>query len=261
MLGRVKEAVSDAAETLRRAFSGLAVVEAPPEPFRPHSHGAAGFGAAARSGFEALPAAPREMPLLRNAGQSHALEPFRGELQMEEGWARWAAGARVLRMMPLEPGRAAQVAVPALPRRPAVAGQVEAPRRPAARRVHEPLGRPGAGRLDPALPGGTARPGLAAMLTLPVPVQGQDVQRLPKGLWMRYSLQLIRATGENVRNLEVLGLFQVPRKGVASLAHDARRRRIYLRLEAAAVSAPRGPFVLARRRDDGTIVSAFVEDP
>jgi hypothetical protein len=88
-----------------------------------------------------------------------------------------------------------------------------------------------------------------------------DIQRLPKGLWMRYSLQLVRGTGENVRNLEVVGLFRLPRKGVADLRHDPGQSRILVRLEASALKAPRAPFILARRKDDGTLVSCFVEDP
>jgi hypothetical protein len=99
------------------------------------------------------------------------------------------------------------------------------------------------------------------MLSLAVPIKSQDIQRLPKGLWMRYSLQLVRGTGENVRNLEVLGLFRIPRKGVADLRHDPGQSRILVRLEASALRAPRAPFILARRKDDGTLLSCFVEDP
>jgi len=99
------------------------------------------------------------------------------------------------------------------------------------------------------------------MLSMAVPIRGEDIHRLPKGLWMRYSLQLVRGTGENVRNLEVLGLFRIPRKGVADLSHDPRQGRILVRLEPAAITAPRGPFILARRKDDGALLSCFVEDP
>jgi hypothetical protein len=78
---------------------------------------------------------------------------------------------------------------------------------------------------------------------------------------MRYSLQLVRGTGENVRNLEVLGLFRLPRKGVADLRHDPRLGRLLVRLLPLAVRAERAPFILARRKDDGALVSCFVEDP
>ena len=78
---------------------------------------------------------------------------------------------------------------------------------------------------------------------------------------MRYSLQLVRGTGENVRNLEVLGLFRIPSKGVADLRHDPGQGRILVRLEASAVRASRAPFILARRKDDGSLVSCYVEDP
>ncbi|HEY3401532.1 MAG TPA: hypothetical protein VGK03_12970 [Geothrix sp.] len=261
MFGRVKDAVADAAETLRQAFSGLKVVEVPPARFPFRSHGSPGFQVAGHGALEPPRADSKAMTLLREALEGRALERFRAELRDEAGWARWAAGATVLQMAPLEAGRASRVAVPPLPRKTAVFGGVEAPARPAARRVSEPIPRPGTRRLDPALGGAVARPGMLAMLALPVPVLGEDVHLLPKGLWMRYSLQLVRGTGENVRNLEVLGLFRIPRKGVADLSHDPRSRRIFLRLEASAVSAPRAPFILARRKDDGALVSCFVEDP
>lgn len=262
MLGRVKEAVSDAAETLRRAFSGPPVVAALPPPLTVRDPGAMGLLAAeGRAGLEPPAAALRDMGLLGGAVESRALEPFQTVLQAETGWARWAAEARVARMEALEAGQASRMAVPPLPRRPAVSGGVQAPARPAARRLAEPLERPGARRLDPELGRAQARSGLPAMLALPVPIRGEDPQRLPKGLWMRYSLQLVRGTGENVRNLEVLGIFRIPRKGVADLRHDARNRRILLHLEPAALTAPRAPFILARRKDDGALVSCFVEDP
>jgi hypothetical protein len=141
-----------------------------------------------------------------------------------------------------------------------VAGRVVAPARPAVARLHEPLARPGTRRLDPALSRGTALCSLEAAFAQALAIRGEDIQHLPKGLWMRYSLQLVRETGENVRNLEVLGLFRIPRKGVGELRHDPRLGRILLRLDPAAAGAARAPFILARRKDDGTLVSCFVED-
>lgn len=261
MLGRVREAVADAAETLRRAFSDLAVTEVVPEPFRLCSHGSAGLGATACPGLEAPQAAARTPILLREAVEGRALEPFQAVLQAEAGWDRWGAEATVVQMTPLEAGRAARMAVPALPRKAQTLGRVEAPLAPGVRRWAEPLLRPGIRRLPLTIERGGALPGLGVLFRLPQPVQGVDIQRLPKGLWMRYSLQLVRGTGENVRNLEVIGLFRIPRKGVADLRHDPRLGRILLHLEPAAATAPRAPFILAKRKDDGALVSCFVEDP
>lgn len=164
-------------------------------------------------------------------------------------------------MSPLEAGKASRMTVPPLPRLAKVLGRVEPPSCPSVRRYSDPLLAPGTRRMDPALHLVAARPGLEAMLSLAVPFQGEDIHRLPKGLWMRYSLQLVRGTGVNVRNLEVLGLFRIPGKGVADLRHDPRQNRILVRLEATAIKAPRVPFILARRKDDGAMVSCFVEDP
>jgi len=261
MLGRVKEAMADAAETLRRAFGGIVCVELPPEPFRVRNHASAALGAEVRPGLEPPVATCQGMSTLGEAAEVRALPPFQAQLCAEAGWARWGAEAEVVRMAPLEAGLAARVAVPPLPRKVGVRGGLEAPTRPDCRRISDPISRPGTRRMDPGLGRPVAQPGLEAMLALAVPIQGDDIQRLPKGLWMRYSLQLVRGTGENVRNLEVLGLFHLPRKGVADLRHDPRQGRLYVRLEASALKASRAPFILARRKDDGAMLSCFVEDP
>jgi hypothetical protein len=48
---------------------------------------------------------------------------------------------------------------------------------------------------------------------------------------------------------------------VADLRHDARRGRILVRLESEAAKAPRVPFILARRKDDGALLSCYLEEP
>ncbi|MBI1753066.1 MAG: hypothetical protein HY014_01395 [Acidobacteria bacterium] len=261
MFGKVKDAMADAAETLRQAFSGLKVVEVEAEPFQLRSQTSQALAAAGRAGLEPPAAACREMCPLREAVEGRSLEAFEARLQAESGWARWGAEAEVIRMMPLEGGSAARMAVPPLPRQARVLGRLEPPVRPASRRWLEPVARPNLRQLSPGLGAVGTRFGMQAMLSLAVPIRGEDIQSLPKGLWMRYSLQLVRGTGENVRNLEVLGLFRVPRKGVADLRHDPARGRLLVRLEPSALKAPRAAFILARRKDDGGLVSCFVEDP
>ncbi len=261
MYQRMKDAVSDAAETLRRAFAGLKVVEVAPEPFRLRSHRSAALRADSLGGLEAPAATAREMRLLHEAVEGRTLEPFHAVLQAEAGWASWGVEAEVVRMTPLTAGQGAQLTVPPLPRRAKTLGRLEPPAHPALRRWLEPVGVSGVRRLDPALEAGSAQPGLGAMLALAVPIQGENIQHLPKGQWMRYSLQLVRGTGENVRNLEVLGLFRLPRRGVADLRHDPRQGRLLVQLQPLAIKAERAPFILARRKDDGGLVSCFVEDP
>jgi len=259
MFRRVRGAMADAAETLRRAFAGLPVVTVVPEPFHPGSRRGVLLAVEPRPGLDPLAATGRGPRLFQDGVPTQVLPPFEAKLQAEEGWAHWGAEAEVIRMTPLEAGRAARVTVPPLPRQARTLGRVEPPVCSGTRRIAEPLARPGARRLDPRLTEVNALEGLEAILGLPIPIRAEDIQRLPKGLWMRYSLQLVRGTGENVRNLEVLGLFRIPRKGVADLRHDPRQSRILVRLEASAVRAPREPFILARRKDDGALLSCFVE--
>jgi hypothetical protein len=261
MFKGVKNAVADAAETLRRAFAGLKVRELAPEPFLVQRAGADLLSASSRVGLEPPAAELRDLPRLAEAVQGRALEPFLATLTAEAGWAHWEGGAQVTHMPPLEPSRATRVTVPPLPKAALRAKVPEAFTHPGVHRGGEPLACPATRRLDPALEAVGSRPGLALALATPVAVRGEDIQRLQKGLWMRYSLQLVKSTGENVRNLEVLGLFRIPRKGVANMTHDPRQGRILLHLEPSAVVAARAPFLLARRRDDGTLLSCYVEDP
>ena len=260
MFGRMKDAMTDAAETLRRAFAGLTVVEVVPEPFAFACHGAASLAAETREGLQPPVTGCAEMRLLRNAVEGKALAPLRAELRAEAGWARWGAEAEVVRMTPLAGGQVARLAVPPLPRKAQVLGRLEPPARPLPRRLSEPLPKPDVRRMAPGLCLVEAQAGLDVMLAIAVPIRGEDIQHLPKGMWMRYSLQLVRGTGENVRNLEVIGLFRLPRKGVADLRHDPGQSRILVRLEASALRSPRAPFILARRKDDGSLLSCFVED-
>ena len=77
---------------------------------------------------------------------------------------------------------------------------------------------------------------------------------------MRYTLQLVRATGENIRNLEVLGLYRIPAKGTRQVDHDPVTGRLLVTLDADAVGSRRAPFILARRKNDASIVCSFVEE-
>jgi hypothetical protein len=77
---------------------------------------------------------------------------------------------------------------------------------------------------------------------------------------MRYTLKLVRETGENIRNLEVLGLYRIPTRGTRQINHQAATGRLLVSLGPEAVGAPRAPFILARKKDDDSIVCCFVEE-
>jgi hypothetical protein len=259
MFGRVKDAMADAAETLRRAFAGLKVFEAAPEGFQAHGHGWQAADAVAVPGLEPLAAGTQGLVLLQEAVRGRSLEGFQARLVSEAGWAAWGAEAQVVRMAPLEAARTTRMVVPPLPRTAVPAGKVENFARPGVRRYGEPLRAPGRRIVEVGLDRGRVRAGLPSMLTLPVPFLGESIHRLPKGIWMRYSLELVRRTGENVRNIEVVGLYHIPRKGVTDLRHDPKSNQIFLRLDASALDAPKAAFILAKRKDDGALVSSFVE--
>lgn len=187
-----------------------------------------------------------------------ALEPLCARLQVEDAWSRWAAGAAVVRMDVFSQEVRLHRDLAAL--QPPPARRLELPRSTpvSCRTLREPFRMPRV--VDSAA--GSFRTGsyrdLRAALRRPVVFRSEDVQSLPKALWMRYSLALVRATGENVRNLEVIGLWRLPRQGVSALRPESDGRLV-VQLAPAAAGSSRAAFMVARRRDDNSLVSAFVE--
>lgn len=260
VFGKFTEAVSDLTETLRRVFQDPPSHALDPGRLRAPSEGVSMLGAQVLlPGFQ-FAVEPVVAPL--DLGSSAFQEPvvFLRRVQSEEGWTQWVAGARICEMARFGVGGHRRLEVPPLPRRPQCGRLEPEAFRTGSRGYREGLGRPAVRGGSPELASAVVRGGLEMAMALPIAIQGQDVQELPKVQWMRYSLQLVKATGENIRNLEVLGLYRIPSKGVASMRHDAKTGRLMLELSREAAGASRSPFLLARRKDDRTLVSCFLEE-
>ncbi len=260
VFGKFTDAVSDLKETLRRVFQ-----DPPSHTLNPGRMMVRAEGMPSLTVQSLLPNYQLGvMPVAASLCMCPSLvqEPmtFLGCIQAEEGWAHWAAGARVCAMTPFSIGGHRRVEVPPLPRRPDCRRVEPEAFRTGTRNYREALGRPVVRGGAPELGTALVRGGMDMAMSLPIAIQGQDVQSIPKVQWMRYSLQLVKATGENIRNLDVLGLYQIPSKGVASMRHDAKTGRLLLELGREAAGASRLPFLLARRKDDRTLVSCFLEE-
>ena len=257
---RFKEAMADLAETIRRVFQPPAARPVPlawpfPEPGR-----VAPLEAAPGQPFAPCAAAAVAAELLRPAPPAAVALAWAPRVEGEPGLADWNAGVRTCAPPMLRSEGCARVEVPALPRRPGIrrerpAGFAARPRSgwagpepPAVRRGLQSLG------------GFRVFPGLQAVLGQPMAVVGEDLGRLPKALLMRYNLQLVRATGENIRNLEVVGLYRIPAKGTEQVRPDPATGRLLVTLGPAAAGARLAPFILARRKTDASIVCCFVEE-
>jgi len=257
---RIKEAFTDMAETLRRVF------QAPPShaaalPFpRPIQGSALLLEATVREIAHRFLPLPSTAKLLTEPPLGVADVVLQATLQAEDGWSRWASGTQVCEMPVFKVGGCARVAVPPLPRSAAIRRTELGGFRVSLRAQREWIG-------SPATRGGSVAMGrpatyqaLNVVLGLPIAIQGQAFQNLPKALGMRYTLGLVRATGENIRTLDILGVYLIPKKGVKTLRHDTQTGRVLLELGAEASGAPRAPFILARKKDDRSYVSSFVED-
>lgn len=259
-VGRFKEAMSDLAETIRRVFQPPATRPVGlgwgvPEPGRVPV-----LEAAPGPPFAPVTAAPVAARLLQPAAAAAVPLAWTAIVDGEPGLAHWGAGVPAFALPLFQAGGCARLEVPALPRRAEVRrerpaeftarcrGGWSAPAPPAVRRGFQPLS------------GFRVHPGLQAILGIPLSVLGEDLAKVPKALWMRYNLQLVRATGENIRNLEVIGLYRIPAKGTEQVRPDPATGRLLVTLGPAAAGAKRAPFVMARRKSDASIVCCFVED-
>jgi hypothetical protein len=185
---------------------------------------------------------------------------WQAALHAEEGWTRWATGARVCVPDLFKAEKCARLEVPPLPRRPRVHGEAPASYSTRTRPGLEALARPGVFEAPCALAAPRCYRALEHAMALPVAFRSEDIPRLSKALWMRYTLKLVRETGENIRNLEVLGLYRIPTRGALQMNHQAATGRLLVTLGPDSQGAPRAPFILARRKDDASIVCCFVED-
>jgi len=256
----IRAAMSDLAETIRRVFQApvshpvsMAVSvpfpgQIPPlaalvlQPFVPAS-------AMAASAELLTPRAPATVGL-----------DWAPRVAGEPGWATWETGAKVGELPLFRASTCQRLAVPALPRRAEVRRERPEAMTARPRSGWNPFPRPGTrgGSLDLALP--RSFRALDRIIGLPVAVTGEDLTKLSKALWMRYTLQMVRSTGENIRNLDVLGLYRIPVKGTRQVHHDAATGRLLVTLGPEAVSAARARFMLARRKNDGSVVCCFVEE-
>jgi hypothetical protein len=260
VLGRFKEAVSDVAETIRRAFRDPPCRGAEVGFARP-GVGDCRLMEAAASGPEFRLEARTQAPGLGFPAELRD-EPmgFEARLCREDGWTAWAAGAQVCELPLFRAESQARVEIPPLPRTAAVRRVALAPFRPGSRAIRDPLQVPATRSHAPGFrPARTFR-NRELVLGMPISIAGEDFSRLPKVLNMRFTVQLVKATGENIRKLDVLGVYRVPVKGVVSLRHDPATGRLLVDLGPEALGVARGRFILARRKDDRSYVSCFVEE-
>ncbi len=259
-MGFFKRAVSDVAETIRRAFQN-------PRCFPLDT----GFTNPASGRVEPLEARSMEAPFRLKAilGAEHLafhpdlqVEPmcFSVRILDEDAWASWAAGAKVCEMSLFLPGACNRLTVTPLPRKAQCRKAELPPLRASTRVIRGVLKRPAVRQELLRIKPPRTQKALELALGWPIAIPGEDLQKLPKALNMRYTLQLVKGTGENIRNLEVLGVFLLPAKGVTSLRHDPQTGRLLVNLGIEAVGARRKQFILARKKDDRGYVSCFVEE-
>jgi hypothetical protein len=77
---------------------------------------------------------------------------------------------------------------------------------------------------------------------------------------MRYSLQLVKETGENIKNLEIIGLYRIPKNGLKSVKHDATTGLLKIVAGADAQNSKECYLLVARKKSNSSIVSCMVHE-
>lgn len=261
MFSRLGDAVKDAAETLRRVYRDPAT-QAVPLAFAARPEPPFGLlGAQVRAGLEAFAPEPGPQRIEPEAVLRAPTIALQAGTQGEAEWASWSAGAKVAVMPVFRTRQTGRLEIPPLPRRAKVGAMVSGAFPVRGQRAFDPLPRPGQRCLPLALSVPGCRRGLDLALDLPLAVSGEDLRSAPRPTQMRCSLQIVKATGENVRNLDLLGRYLIPKQGVREVRHDAASGRLLVLLGPEAAGSGRAPLLIARRKDDRSLLTCFTEEP
>jgi hypothetical protein len=93
----------------------------------------------------------------------------------------------------------------------------------------------------------------------PISIKSKDLASVPKSIWMRYTMHLVKETEENVKNLQIIGLDLIPKHGVKSMTHSASDGSLQIRVGAEAVNSEHCTLVVAREKSDNAIISYIMD--
>jgi hypothetical protein len=99
-----------------------------------------------------------------------------------------------------------------------------------------------------------------AAFSRPINVRSENIEKTPKPLMMRYMLQLVKDSGENIRNLEIVGIYRIPKKGLQSLKHDSSTGALKITVGPEAQASKYCKLVLANKKNDRAKVSCTFDE-
>jgi hypothetical protein len=262
LLGKIKETVGDVAETIKRAFAGPKVFTAPQlflaEPkCSSAAHFTANAIAAQMLGCNGAIAAP----LLISAALVEASIQFEARAMSETGEG-FSAGAKLVNIELQWPRKTTSAEIQRM-NSPATKGiAMDNSGFKTECRALPPFsldqGKILRCRLLPnaALAYSSAK----AAFSRPMSIRSENIEKTPKPLMMRYMLKLVKESGENIRNLEIIGIYRVPKKGVQNVKHDGSTGALKIMVGAEAqISAP-SKLILANNKNTRTKVSCMFDE-
>ncbi len=189
------------------------------------------------------------------------LPPLEARIHEEKGWDAWTIQGGSLAVPLFSPAHRIPFEVPRISRKALI--HKASPEPWQIRIHHATLARFQPRILRPSFRDDkqpNALQNLDLMFQRPFQMAGIPFHSLPKPLQMRYSLQLVKSTQHNIRSMDILGLFNLPKSGVNAMRFDNSKNRLLLALTPVAARAKRVPFLLARLKDSGEVLSCYPEE-
>jgi hypothetical protein len=97
-------------------------------------------------------------------------------------------------------------------------------------------------------------------LLIPIKIKSENLEKLSKALWMRYTMMLVKESGENVKNIEMVGIYRVPKNGVKTFKLDPSTGSLLIVVGADALQSPFRKIIIARRKNNSTLVSCAIDE-
>lgn len=260
MLGRIKDTVEDVAETIKRAFVGPAVHSAPQFFIEtPVSNAMSLPVASTLVAPLTISANISVASLLLSAPVSNADVQFRPRVLLETGEA-FKANAKLVSIPLAWSGVVKSAEIPRM-NAPAVRGVDDSYSVFKTEFYVLPqfsLKLEKTYKLNTSMNTPRCFASVETALSRPIGIQSENVEKISKALLMRYTIQLVKETRENIRNLEIIGLYSIPKKGVRAIKRDASAGLLRILVGPEAQNSEYNKLMLARKKSDSTIVSCVV---
>jgi hypothetical protein len=102
---------------------------------------------------------------------------------------------------------------------------------------------------------------LERALMIPINIRSEDLTKLSKAILMRYTILLLKESNENIKNIEIIGLYRIPKIGVKKMQYNSTNELLQIIAGTDAQKCTeRCKLLLARRKSNATTISCIINE-